>query len=410
LVTTLVAIGAAPCAAGQASLTVLPVLRAVDVTIDEFGRTLVLMSDDPYGVGAIYLYEDGASTYVGDGGPWALSSDGLWVSGSRPNEDGVQEATRWLIGGGHEHLGALPDALTCPSISSGYECSADGSVVVGLSWDGCRSRAFRWTPETAMVQLAIVSPDGNRASVVSDDGQVIAGFSNPEGPISRSPAIWTADGAGWFLNENSYGEIMAITPDGATVAGMYGDEDDFIPPFFQATPAFYWNEDEGVVRIGWLDDDKTAMAQGISADGNTIVGFSGTLIDTGLDAFVWTRERGMEKLHDRLVQLGVPDLDDVILASANDVSQDGRTIVGWGYVPDPEFGLAQRGWIATLPEPEPIECPEDLDGDNTVGFTDLTQLLGSWGPCPGCPEDLDGDDAVGFTDLTQLLGSWGPCN
>jgi hypothetical protein len=52
----------------------------------------------------------------------------------------------------------------------------------------------------------------------------------------------------------------------------------------------------------------------------------------------------------------------------------------------------------------------DLDGSGEVGFPDLTQLLGSWGPCPGCPEDLDGDGVVGFTDLTQLLSSWGPCS
>jgi hypothetical protein len=56
------------------------------------------------------------------------------------------------------------------------------------------------------------------------------------------------------------------------------------------------------------------------------------------------------------------------------------------------------------------DCAADLDGDDIVGFTDLTQLLGSWGPCPACPEDLDGDGSVGFTDLTELLGSWGPCS
>jgi uncharacterized membrane protein len=409
-VTTLVAIGAAPCNAGDATLTVLPVTRAVDVTIDEFGRTLVLMADDFHGFGQMYLYETGSSTYIGDGLAWALSSDGLWVSGKSFASDSRGIAARWLIGGTTEELGWLPGTgETCGSLSSGYECSADGSVVVGLSWDGCSGRAFRWTPETDMVAMEMLGTGGNRASVVSDDGQVLAGFANTEGPPSRSPAVWNADGTGWLLNETAFGEIMAITPDGTTVAGTYGDEDDVIPPFYQATPAFYWNEDEGLVRIGWLDDDKTAMAQGISADGDTIVGFSGHILETGLDAFVWTRQRGMEKLYDRLVQLGVPGLEDVVLASANDVSQDGRTVVGWGYFPDAEEGIVQRGWIATLPEPEPIECPEDLDGDGAVGFTDLTQLLGSWGPCPACPEDLDGDGIVGFTDLTQLLGSWGPC-
>jgi hypothetical protein len=56
-------------------------------------------------------------------------------------------------------------------------------------------------------------------------------------------------------------------------------------------------------------------------------------------------------------------------------------------------------------------CPADLDGSGDVGFTDLTALLGAWGPCGAgpCPADLDGDGQVGFTDLTTLLGAWGPC-
>jgi hypothetical protein len=52
------------------------------------------------------------------------------------------------------------------------------------------------------------------------------------------------------------------------------------------------------------------------------------------------------------------------------------------------------------------DCPEDFDGDGTVGFNDLTFLLGSW----GTPDaDLDGDGVTGFNDLTMLLGVWGPC-
>jgi hypothetical protein len=54
-------------------------------------------------------------------------------------------------------------------------------------------------------------------------------------------------------------------------------------------------------------------------------------------------------------------------------------------------------------------CPWDIDGDNTVGFSDLTTLLGNWGPCVGCPADFDMDNTVGFSDLTALLGNWGIC-
>ena len=55
----------------------------------------------------------------------------------------------------------------------------------------------------------------------------------------------------------------------------------------------------------------------------------------------------------------------------------------------------------------------DLDGDCTVGRTDLDILLDTWGLCadcklPGdCPADLDGDCTVGVVDLLILLGNWG---
>ncbi len=51
----------------------------------------------------------------------------------------------------------------------------------------------------------------------------------------------------------------------------------------------------------------------------------------------------------------------------------------------------------------------DLDGDGTVGTTDLLLLLGAWGLDPGGPPDFDGDGNVGTSDLIELLGNWGPC-
>ena len=58
--------------------------------------------------------------------------------------------------------------------------------------------------------------------------------------------------------------------------------------------------------------------------------------------------------------------------------------------------------------PDACEAPSgpDLDGDGTVGGSDLAILLGAWGPCAGCPADLDGDGIVSATDLARLLGAW----
>ncbi len=58
-----------------------------------------------------------------------------------------------------------------------------------------------------------------------------------------------------------------------------------------------------------------------------------------------------------------------------------------------------------LPDP----CPADLDGDGSVGVTDMLALLAAWGTNPGGPPDLDGDGTVGVIDFLSLLASWGPC-
>ena len=62
----------------------------------------------------------------------------------------------------------------------------------------------------------------------------------------------------------------------------------------------------------------------------------------------------------------------------------------------------------TYVAPEPI-CPADLSGDGTIDTTDLFELLGAWGACPGCSADLTGDDLVDADDLFELLGAWGDC-
>ena len=40
-------------------------------------------------------------------------------------------------------------------------------------------------------------------------------------------------------------------------------------------------------------------------------------------------------------------------------------------------------WVACLFLNEcDAECPQDLDGDGSVGAPDLAQVLGAWGMCP----------------------------
>ena len=51
-----------------------------------------------------------------------------------------------------------------------------------------------------------------------------------------------------------------------------------------------------------------------------------------------------------------------------------------------------------------------IDGDGTVGVSDLLVVLAEWGPCPLCQGDLDADGHVGVNDLLVVISSWGSCN
>ncbi len=56
-------------------------------------------------------------------------------------------------------------------------------------------------------------------------------------------------------------------------------------------------------------------------------------------------------------------------------------------------------------------CTGDINGDGLINSTDLSQLLGAWGPVttPPSTADLNNDNTVNATDLGLLLGAWGLC-
>ncbi|MCH8824206.1 MAG: hypothetical protein IH984_11950 [Planctomycetes bacterium] len=64
-----------------------------------------------------------------------------------------------------------------------------------------------------------------------------------------------------------------------------------------------------------------------------------------------------------------------------------------------------EGLYASIPDHS-----ADLDGDGTVGTSDLLILFANWGPCEvceACTADLDGNCTVGVSDLLILFSNWG---
>jgi len=223
-------------------------------------------------------------------------------------------------------LGDLPggDFLSCAT-----DISADGSVVVGVSGD----RAFRWTVDTGMVVLGILSGEYSYSSPtdVSADGSVVVGFCAGSGDQGDQAFRWTDGTAMVGLGDLPGGDFQsfarAVSADGFVVvghsdSGSTGGEE-----------AFHWTDATGMVGLGYLPGGDYSLARAISADGSVVVGYSWST--SGQQAFRWTVGGGMVGLDDLL--------GGIFYSDAHAVSADGTTVAGYS---ESESGLEAFRWTA----------------------------------------------------------------
>jgi uncharacterized membrane protein len=153
---------------------------------------------------------------------------------------------------------------TCGNLSTAYDISADGSQIVGLVWQGCSARGFRWTATGGMQQFQNLANGNNRASVMSADGSVIGGFA--QGSFDRTPALWASDTTGAVWDINTLGEVQGLNNSGSISLGTR---------YFSGSTysAFMNSAGTGLVNLGTLQPNWAASAYDISEDGQTIGGF-----------------------------------------------------------------------------------------------------------------------------------------
>jgi uncharacterized membrane protein len=326
----------------------------------------------------------------------AVSDDGSVVLGDVPDPEGIGSnvAGIWTEATGWVSLGALPNALGCPSRSDGYELSADGSVAVGLSWDGCSGRGFLWTNETDMLELEPLANGGNRASVVSADGMLIGGFA--QGTFSRTPAIWDGSTlAGTLLGPHgpdAQGEVRGISDDGSVLLGtLWLGELYYEAVKWTQGPSGWEHEKlgEGSILPGWAGNGMDIAGNG------TIVGFDTLLTNRR----AWIQPRGTGPLefigtwveaHGGMVPDGFP------LEVCQAITADGGIIIGHGYL---------GAWRVLIDWP----CVGDLNGDEVVDVQDFLLLLGSWGADGPGADIAEPLDLVDVSDFLGLLAAWGTC-
>ena len=323
---------------------------------------------------------------------YAVSDDGTVILGAMPDPATDAEiAAIWRESTNEwESLGALPLAMQCPSLSTAYELSGDGSVAVGLSWEGCNGRGFRWTEANGMEELEVLANGSNRASVVSADGSVMAGFA--QGSFDRTPAIWGASLNGELAdppNGNVVGEFFGISDDGSVLLGAATVEEG------SNGRAVKWTSEGGFEVIGDGSVFSAWVGQAIDiADNGTIVGFDVFL--TNRQAWIQPKGEGdLQQLRGYATGLGAEIPPGLQIEVAQAISTDGSRIIGHGF--------CSGGWIIDIQESP--ACAADLNGDGVVDGADLASLLAAWGSTNN-PADLNGDGVVDGADLASLLSLW----
>ncbi len=245
------------------------------------------------------------------------------------------EAFRWTESDGLDGIGG-------GFSSDANGLSADGSVVVGTSYSGSDSTAYRWTSQTGIVPLGNLGGNPNSQEIangVSADGTIVVGQSgSPSGPQAFR---WTQAtgmvGLGDLPGGDFSSEARAISSDGSVIVGEADSAG--------GSEAFRWTAAGGMQGLGHVQPGNTGRALATSADGSVIVGQ-----DSG--AFYWTQSGGMRSLAELLINdygLG-SELAGWSLFEARDISDDGRVIIGYGTSPTDESG----GFIVIIPEPATV--------------------------------------------------------
>ncbi len=260
----------------------------------------------------------------------AINSDGSVCAGSRELAGFVLEACRWN-GTTLQPLGFLAGG---GDASFALGVSGDGTIVVGGSDTIIGTEAFRWTQASGMVSLGDL-PGGGAT------------------PIS---------------------EAAAISRNGTTIVGTGTSSN--------GTEAFRWTQATGMVALGGLPGgDSQSDAHAVSARGDFIVGASAG--PSGLDeAVIWDAGNGFRSIK-ALLQADEINLTGWTLVDALGISDNGRTVVGYGTNPSGNT----EAWVAT------IGCSSDFDRDGFVTGDDFDAYVTAF-ELGNIASDFDGDGFV----------------
>ena len=286
--------------------------------------------------GGFYWLPTTGVIYVGGQRAAAVSRQGDVITGTAYGPRNVTEAAIWERAAEWRLLGSVvPNAVPCDALlSSGFDTSDDGKVLVGLAWNGCNfARAFRWEESTGMVDLgSTVAGRSSRADGVSGDGRVIVGWQEHATGL-REGVRWAGGQQLHFTGPSGRtGEANAANRDGSVIVGQVcefaGREN-----LFANQQAWIWTARDGVTCLPpprvRVTDNFIGVANATSEDGRIVGGAQSFGLES--EAVLWINHQP-QYLKDYLREHGVPDAFEgwVNTGFITGVSRDGRILVGQG--------------------------------------------------------------------------------
>jgi len=307
----------------------------------------------------------------------------------------------------------IPDGLPR---SEARGVSDDGSTVVvqASTDDGPGSAAFVWQAGPGLTPVpALSGANFNTGFAISGDGASVVGGSGTWG-TPFTPYRSGTDGLislGDLPGGRIVGQGFGASFDGSAVVGF----SEVVGPD-EGGPlsnAFRWTEDDGIVALAPLAGDNQSLGNGVSRDGRTAVGQSGSTATFEFEPAVWSAD-------------GTPQGLGLLAGSfgrANAVSDNG-VVVGGSSSPNTADGLFFETEAFRWTEADGMTGLGDLAGgdffsaaeattaDGSIvvgfGFTDVGQEASYWTEPTGMIRMTDvldqaGLDLAGWT-LTNVYG------
>ncbi|HMS54691.1 MAG TPA: PEP-CTERM sorting domain-containing protein [Fimbriimonadaceae bacterium] len=336
--------------------------------------SLTLMSSNAFGSWQ-FLSPDPYASDREINGFTSVSTNGSVIGGSSG-----RYGFRYTMGSGYQLVDSVGEGLRTHILA----LSANGKIATGNALDGTSRRASRWIGNSIYLMGKNSVRDHADAVASSADGKHAVGrVWYDEFEDSRLPAYWDSEGNLTVLplpdEPDVYNaQAFGVTDDGNTITVQSSN---LIPYLYRRDSGYQrlegflsgsikisgdgqhiygygglnsyydfqlvrWNALGQMEVLGKFPGEEQTHLSALSRNGQFITGSARTPGRRNIP-FLWTEAGGFVNIAEMLIADG-NDLNGYDLNYATAISNDGRTIVGWG-----SRNGAWRPWMAVNSVPEP---------------------------------------------------------